>query len=127
MNLHAIAAGPISAVNPFILGTVSFSTGSTENPDGTRTPTYTVIPNMRLQVQPVTWRDLQQLEGLNLQGTRVKIYVFGRIDGLVRNTMQGGDLITIPSGVNAGVYLVAQTLEQWPDWASCAATLQNGV
>lgn len=77
------------------------------------------------QVQPVTWRDLQQLEGLNLNGTRVKIYLYGEIDAIVRSTNKGGDLITIATGVNRGVYLVAQTIEQFPDWCSCACTLQN--
>ena len=78
------------------------------------------------QVQPLTWRDLQQLDGLNLQGTRRKIYLYGRADGAVRPLAKGGDLITIATGgVNDGIYLVAQVLEQFPDWVSVAATLQN--
>lgn len=77
------------------------------------------------QVQPITWRDLQQLEGLNLQGTRAKIYVYGQVEGLVRVTNRGGDLITFPDG---SVWLVAQVLEGWhtAGWCSVAATLQNG-
>lgn len=82
---------------------------------------------LRAQVQPVTWRDIQQMDGLNLQGTRVKIYLHGAVDGLVRPERKGGDLIIIADGVNRGTYLVAQNLEQWPDWVSCATTLQNGA
>ena len=77
------------------------------------------------QVQPMTWRDLQQTDGLNLQGTRYTIYVNGRVEGLVRPENRGGDLITLPDG---RLFLVAQVLEGWSataGWTSVAATLQN--
>lgn len=77
------------------------------------------------QVQPMTWRDLQQVEGLNLQGTRSKLYLAGFLHGVERPTEFGGDLVTIPGGWSAGVYLVAQVLEQFPDWVAVACTLQN--
>lgn len=81
---------------------------------------------MRAQVQPLTWRDIQQIDGLNLEGTRRKIYLFGAVDGLVRPKRKGGDLITIATGgVNDGIWLVAQVLEQYPDWVSAAITLQS--
>ena len=80
---------------------------------------------LQAQIQPVTWRDIQQMEGLNLQGTRIKAYFYGRIDALVRPQDKGGDLVTVPGGAHAGVYLVAQVLEQFPDWCCCALTLQN--
>lgn len=76
------------------------------------------------QVQPISWRDLQQLQGLNLQGDRNKIYFYGRVDGVIRPGKKGGDLVTAPDG---SVYLIAQVLEQWNGrWCSVAATLQNG-
>lgn len=78
------------------------------------------------QVQPVTWRDLQQLDALNIQGVRWKAYLFGTINGVVRSENKGGDLITISSGPHQGVWLVAQVLEQFPDWCCVAITLQNG-
>lgn len=76
------------------------------------------------QVQPITWRDLQQLDGLNLQGTRAKIYVYGQVEGLVRTTERGGDLIILPDGKT---WLTAQVLEGWhtAGWCSIAATLQD--
>lgn len=77
------------------------------------------------QVQPITWRDLQQMEGVNLGGTRRKIYINGTTDGIVRSLRKGGDLVTIAVGVNAGVWLVPQVLEQFPDWCCAAITLQN--
>lgn len=77
------------------------------------------------QVQPMSWRDLQMVEGLNLNGTRRKIYLRGVTESVVRSLRKGGDLIDIVGGVNAGVWLVAQVLEQFPDWASAAITLQD--
>jgi hypothetical protein len=81
---------------------------------------------LRAQVQALTWRDLQQLEGLNLGGTRRKIYLFGEVEGIARPDGKGGDLVTIAvGGVNDGEWLVAQALEQYPDWVSAAITQQN--
>ena len=78
------------------------------------------------QVQPFTWRDLQQLEGLNLNGDRRGIYVSGDLNGVVRVTLKGGDLITLP---DASVWLVVQQLEGWnltAGWTKAAIVLQNG-
>jgi len=130
MKLHGVVSGNIQAVNPFITGTVKISTGNTTNADGSRTPTYAEVDGVTMQVQALTFRDIQQIDGLNLQGTRRAIYLYGEIDGLVRPTNQGGDLIIIASGVHAGTWLVALVLEQWGDgtpasWCKVACTLQN--
>lgn len=81
---------------------------------------------LQAQVQPVTWRDIQQMEGLNLGGVRWKAFLYGQVDSLVRPEKKGGDLLTIPAGNrHAGTWLIAQVLEQWPGWVSAAITLQN--
>ena len=112
MDLRGIANSVIQVVNPDIMVNVSISTGWTSNPDGTRVPTYNVV-SAAAQVQALTFRDIQQIAGLNLQGTRKAIYLHGEVDGLQRSTNQGGDLITFPDG---SIWLVAMVLEQWPDW-----------
>lgn len=78
------------------------------------------------QVQPITWRDLQQMEGINLGGVRWKLYVNGEIDAIVRPEKKGGDLITIAQGRHQGTWLVVQILEQFPDWCCAAIVLQTG-
>ncbi len=86
----------------------------------------TTALNMMAQIQPMTWGDLHMVEGLNLTGTRRKIYLYGTVDGVERVHRKGGDLITVATGgTDDGVYLVAQVLEQFPDWVSAACTLQN--
>lgn len=127
MNLHNIASGVISAVNPPIVGQYQTNLSLTTAPSGKRTPNYGALLDVYVQVQPLSAGDIQKLDGLNLQGTQRKIYMNGRVDGLVRPSVKGGDLFTIPDGVNAGVWLVNQVLEQWPDWVCAAVTLQNGA
>lgn len=125
MNLHSYVAGAIGAVNPQISVTVQVSTGNVKNADFTLTPTYADPVTVLAQVQPLTYRDIQQIDGLNLQGTRKAIYLNGAINGLVRPQNDGGDLITFPDG---SVWLVALVLEGFDltaGWTKCAITLQN--
>lgn len=125
MNLHGLVSGAISTVNPFILGTVKYSTGATTDAAFTRQPSYTTVTGVQMQVQALTAEDLRQVDGLNLNGTKRAIYLYDQINGVVRSKSKGGDLIVIDSGVNAGTWLVNLVLEQWPDWCKCAVTLQN--
>lgn len=73
-------------------------------------------------VQALSYSDIRQVEGLNLQGTRRAIYFDGPVYGLVRPTNQGGDLITLPDGT---VWLVAMVTEKWPNWSKAVVTQQN--
>lgn len=125
MNLHAIAAPFIGAVNPNILAILQTSAGSTTSADGKRSPLF-AYQNVIAQVQPMSTGDLKQTDGLNLNGTKRSIYLYGESNATVRPSSKGGDLITIASGANAGTWLVAMVLEQWPDWVKVAVTLQNG-
>ncbi len=128
MNLHAIVAPIVAVVNPMLPVTLQVSTGSTLSPDGTRAPTYAAPVTVQAQVQSLTFRDITQISGLNLQGDRRAFYLLGDIEGLVRPANKGGDLITFPDGT---VWLVALVLEAWgatgtsEQWCKCAATLQN--
>jgi hypothetical protein len=123
MNLQLAVRGYISAVNPDINVTVQQSNGFLTGPDGKSVPQFITIPNVQAQDQPLQWRDLQMIEGLNLQGLRRKFWMQGEVDGQVRSETKGGDLITLSDG---SVWLVALVSEQWPDWCSVICTLQDG-
>jgi hypothetical protein len=125
MNLHGIAGPIIATVNPTLTALFSGSVGWTQKPDRSRVAAYSDPVPVPAQVQALTWKDLQQLDGLNLQGTKVGIYLYGMAAGAVRVNFKGGDLITITDGNWAGVYLTHVVLEQWPDWVKIACTLQN--
>jgi|ERR1700724_276841 len=124
MNLHQLVSGTIQAVNPYIQLSVQISTGNTINPDGSRVPTYAPAQLVFGDIQALQYTDIIQLDGLNIQGERRKIYINGDVDGLVRSENRGGDLITLPDGA---VWLVVLVLEEWADWCSVAVTLQNKV
>ena len=126
MNLHAIVSGAIGTINPNQQLTVQVSTGSTKNADFTSTPTYAPAQTVPGQVQALSWGDLRQLEGLNIQGVTHAIYLNGDIEGLVRSQNKGGDLITDAVGND---YLVTTVLENWSPtagWTKVAVVLQDG-
>lgn len=121
MNLHAIVSGAIGSVNPFVPLTVRVSTGFTVNPNFTKTPTYSDIAIVG-QVQALSANELFQLEGLNIQGEKRKVYVNGQYNGVVRVAQKGGDLVTMADGSKWKIVIV---FEYWPDWCTFAMTLQN--
>lgn len=102
MNLHQMASGAIGTVNPFVPISVRVSIGYQTDSNFNRTPAYAPAVTVSGQVQSLTFRDLQQLDSLNLQGTRKAIYVNGRIDGIVRIENKGGDLVTVPTAFFTG-------------------------
>ena len=123
MNLHAIVSGAIAAVNPMIVVGIQRSSGYTKDSSFRQVPQYSASVPTSAQVQPLTYKELEQLDGLNLQGTRKSIYINGAVAGAVRAAEVGGDLVTMPDG---SVWLVVLIFEQWPDWCKAAITLQNG-
>lgn len=122
MNLHGIVAPAIGAVNPQVWVSIQVSAGYTTRDDGTQIPVYLRAVRRLAQLQPMSNRDLRQVEGINLQGNPQSIYIQGKVDGLLRVDKKGGDLITTDDGK---VWLVVQPLEQWPDWCKVVVTLQN--
>jgi hypothetical protein len=132
MNLQGITAAYVHAVNPMVPCTLKVSNGTTTNTDFSVAPSYLAPVNVMGQVQALQYKDLMQIEGLNLQGTRRAIYLQGDVEGIVRPNNKGGDLIIFPDG---SVWLVAMVLEAFgqfsntpnEQWCKVAATLQNGA
>lgn len=124
MNLHGIVSGAIAVVNPNELVTLKRSNGYSTADDGTQVPLYLTPISVLAQVQAMEDRDLRQIEGLNLQGTYRKVWFFGDVAGVIRDVQDGGDLFTRTDGT---VWLVTKIVEQWPDWCSLIAALQNGA
>jgi hypothetical protein len=120
MNLHGIASGAISAVNPMIPATVASSTGYTTNPDGSRVPAYSTTPDVPIQVQALTAKEIERLNNLGIQGVLRVVYLSGNANGIVRKYGEGGDLLIF----NGQTWLATTVLESWPDWTKLAVTLQ---
>lgn len=123
MNLHQRVSGIISRVNPMLTVTVRHATGITQNADFTRIPTYSTT-TMLGQVQALTSAELAQVDGLNIQGEKLAIYVNGNLEGVSRPDSAGGDLVTLPDG---SVWLVTIMLENWnrmDGWTKAAIVRQ---
>ena len=123
MNLHQIVAGAIGSVNPFVNAQVMVSTGYTTAADGSRTPTYSVATNVPVQIQALSAREIEHLDGLNIQNVTRSAYLNGDIEGLDRKFGLGGDLI-VYEGIT---WLVVQVMENWSDtagWTRVALTQQ---
>ena len=124
MNLHQIASGYVSAVNPMVTVSVQRSNGYTTSADGTRVPVYVTPVNMSAQIQALQYNDILQLDGLNLTGERRAIYINGNWEAIVRPDGRGGDIITFPDG---SIWLVVFLFENWQSqdgWVKLAVTRQ---
>jgi hypothetical protein len=127
MNLNAIIAPIIGAVNPLQPAAIYLSTGpGPTQPDGTRVPTYADPVTVSAQIQPISTGDLRKLDALNIQGVSQKVYINGILRGLQRINALGGDLVVLDTGET---YLVKAVLEQWAAgnimWVCVAVVLQN--
>lgn len=130
INLHQIAYGVLTGINPPTNLSIQVSNGYTTEDDGTQVPTYcdpVIVPG---DVQALDAGEIEHTDALNIQGRKMAFYINGNIDGLIRPNSQGGDLITIVAGGNnpqlkGSVWMVAVILEYWPSWCKVAAVLQN--
>ena len=120
MNLHGIASPIIAAVNPLIDGTLRASDGYGMAPGRKQEPKYKPDAPVRLQVQPLSGKDLGHLEAQNIQGVQRSVYMHGDTQGVVRPLAKGGDLLIF----GGQTWLVTVVFETWPDWCKVGVTLQ---
>lgn len=128
MNLHGIVAGAVGAVNPLIVASILESDGYAIQASGKQVPAYKDPVDVKVQVQALQWKDLQQLDAMNVQGERRAVYIYGsEWNGISRIDERGGDLLIFPERPETvpRTWLVALVLEKWPDWVKVAVTLQN--
>ena len=123
MNLHLIAGDAVNVLSPWILGNVKKSTGYTTEPDGTRIPIYE-DEDVLLKVQSLAWKEVQIVDGLNIQGEKRAMYIEGNYGGNIRADGTGGELITLPDGT---IWLSVMVLENWfitSGWVKLAVVRQ---
>lgn len=121
MDLHNIVSGAIGAVNPFVTAQYVKSTGTVTNPDGSRTSGYAAPVPVSVQMQELSFKELRQAQGLNLQGILRTVYLEGAVYGVDRVAGTGGDKLVDASGQT---WLVVAVSEQWPDWVKAIIQLQ---
>ena len=124
MDLRGLANGVSSTVNPNQTVRVLRSTGYTIGAGRKQVPSYAAPVEGPGQVQALDGKDLQQLDGLNIQGTIRAIYLRGALAGVIRPDGTGGDLVETADGQT---WLVVKVLESWPTWTKAAIVLQGGA
>lgn len=122
MNLHGIVAPIIGVVNPPIVGQWKASTGYTTAADGTQVPSYAAPVDITLDVQALSAKEIEHLDGLNIQGMMKGVWANGEIHGIDRTAGLGGDILTF----SGQTWLVVQVLEAWNgDWCHVAVSRQR--
>lgn len=124
MNLNALVTPYIAAVNPLVSANWYVSTGWTPTAAGKRIPTYGPPIAVMIQDQALSGKDLQHIDGLNLQGVFRSVYLSGNIEGVNRPEAKGGDKFTW----NGRTWLVVLVTEPWSDsagWTRFVVQLQN--
>lgn len=119
MNLHSIANGAISAVNPNVLAVLKQSTGYLTMPDGERVPQYSATYG-GIQLQPMSSTDLRRDNFVNIQGVMKSAYLDGNWSAIIRSSIKSGDVFVI----DGHEWKVIAAPENWPDWSKVALVLQ---
>ena len=125
MNLHAIASPLVAAVNPNVTGTLRDNQGYTTTAAGKREPVYGETTGVLMQVQALAGPELALVDGLNIQGVKRAVYLFGDVQGVVRPDAKGGDILLFSDRV----WLVIAVLETWgvAEWCKVAVVLQEST
>lgn len=126
MNLAAVVAPVIGAVNPPVPGVLYRYTGATKNPDYTRTASYSQTP-VTVQEQPLGPTDLRQLLAMNIQSVTRKAYLYGDIQGVNRASQLGGDMVSYSLAGTTRYWLVTAVLETWDQDGWCSVGLTEQV
>jgi hypothetical protein len=125
VNLNAVVGAIVATINPWLLAQYSQSNGYTTADDGTRTPAYLAPVPLAVQRQALSYKDLAQLDGINLGGEACAIYIDADWRAVSRPDVRGGDLITMPDGT---LWLAVHVLENWAvtdGWTKLAFVRQS--
>lgn len=114
MNLQAITAGAVGAINRPVAGALFVSTGYAIAVDGAQVPSYAPPAIIGAQVQALTGKDLKQMDGLNIQGVKRAIYLQGDVRGVSSAQGGGGDLISFHSSAIDQMMIGGSAINVWP-------------
>lgn len=122
MDLRTISNQISTTINANIPVIVRKSAGYTKDPNTLKQiPAYAPDVSGFGQLQALDMKDLQQLDGLNIQGTIKALYLRGVLAGVIRPDSKGGDIVVIAGRT----WLTVKVLEGWSDWTKIAIVLQG--
>lgn len=124
MNLHGLVSGVVGTVNPPTSGYIRRSTGYATAASGKRTPAYAAaFGPVTMQVQPLSTKQIEHVDSLNLQGVFRSIYINGEVTAVDRQTQTGGDLVLF----DRSTWLVVEVTEAWTQsgWTRAIVSKQS--
>lgn len=126
MNLHAIVSPYIGAVNPPLPCMIQVSDGYGQDANYEPVPKYKTPIPVTVQLQSMSSKDLQHVQGMNINGEMRAAYITGDfLESTIREENKGGDLITLPDGT---LWLSVYALENWTvtsGWMKAVLVRQN--
>ena len=128
INLRGIANSAIQQINPNQLIKISAPNGWTVDPDTLiQIPAYTQV-EAQGNVQSLSSDDLDQMSGLNIEGTLRAVYLYGNWGGVLRPDGQPNTILTFTTN-ESGItkereWNVFKVLEVWATWCKVAVVLQ---
>ncbi len=125
INVRAMANTAIQAVNPNQLIPWIQSNGSTTDAAFHRTPSTTTT-TVQAQIQGLSASDMAHTDGLNIQGVKRSVHMYGNVQGVVRADQKGGDILRFPEVPGGAVknWRVVSVMETWPTWARVIVVMQ---
>jgi hypothetical protein len=121
MDLRTVCNQVSSTVNQNTAIAFYPSTGFTTGAGARQVPSYGQPIRGFAQTQGLSWSDLKQIDGLNLQGTLRAIYFRGNMAGVITPKSKGGDLVKIGNDT----WLVVKVLEIFPNYTKAVICLQG--
>jgi hypothetical protein len=125
MNIRGLANLGIRSVNKNIPVLWQTSTGYVTDAAGKRVSTF-AQSTIQAQVQGISAGDMRHVDGLNIEGVKRAVIMYGNVQGVVRADQKGGDLLTfpeVPNGVSRS-WRVVSIMETWPTWCKVIVVLQ---
>lgn len=129
INLRGIANAAIQQINPNQLIKISVPNGWTVNPDTLiQEPAYQEL-EAQGNIQTLSSDDLNQVAGLNQEGTLRVVYLYGNWGGVLRPDGQPNTILAFTTNESGVIkereWNVFKVLEVWSDWCKVAVVLQT--
>lgn len=107
-------------MNPFVPAIYYRSLGSVTASNGARVPAFAQAVPMNIQKQELSFKELQHVDGMNLQGIFCSVYLRGHAFAVTRDKKRGGDKFLI----DGETWLLVEIMEQWDNWCRVILVLQ---
>lgn len=126
INVRSLANMATQNVNPNRMVTLEVNQGYSVNEYGEQVAAF-LSEEVEIQSQSLSNSDKRLLDGINLQGEYITIYVYGAVDGIRRWIQKGSSRFIFPAYGESDpvIWNVEMVAESWPTWTRVIACRQS--